>query len=390
MCWHFWVSGSFESIICTNGSVGILPHWLGHLRLDRLQEDDRMIKIYCESVNINGELVELCNFWWVHPIYWRRFYIIQIQKAFREMAMWSNTISSVVLWEIAAAIVNYFILLPLFEIFMPPLDQLIASFGWISAISLKTKLTLCYSILDCRFNILKGRFGIGAIAMMIYKTYTDTSRKERNLKWQKWTILKLLVDEIPFNNSCNDRFQMAILRRGKNHRCRSVLWWRSGVSYFLTARKSILLDQLTDGSAYGKYPQLKTKLRVKSLRGKIKEHRKKESWYYVLKKIPYMEENLSRRYERCNRSVSVMRQKGKSFWYQQSIKYIVRGYYNNQENRKLFRQVILLEKTVSDVSRCVILYARKSVLIYLQFQLLSTRIIVPNCGRCAEIPSEAV
>ena len=42
---------------------------------------------------------------------------------------------------------------------------------------------------------------------------------------------------------------------------------------------------------------------------------------------------------------------------------------------KQFRQVILLEKTVSDVS-CVILYVRKNALIYLQLRLLSTRIIV--------------
>ena len=41
--------------------------------------------------------------------------------------MWACVISSVVM-GIAAAIVNYFILLPLFETFMP-LDQLIASFG---------------------------------------------------------------------------------------------------------------------------------------------------------------------------------------------------------------------------------------------------------------------
>ena len=60
--------------------------------------------------------------------------------------MWACVISSVVM-GIAAAIVNYFILLPLFETFMP-LDQLIASFGEFLPF-IKTKLDVCYSM-HCR------------------------------------------------------------------------------------------------------------------------------------------------------------------------------------------------------------------------------------------------
>lgn len=66
--------------------------------------------------------------------------------------MWACVISSVVM-GIAAAIVNYFILLPLFETFMP-LDQLIASFGEFLPF-IKTKLdVVLFNALP--FNILKG------------------------------------------------------------------------------------------------------------------------------------------------------------------------------------------------------------------------------------------
>ena len=78
--------------------------------------------------------------------------------------MWTCVISSAVM-GIAAAIVNYFILLPLFETFMP-LEQLIASFGEFLPF-IKTKLDIVlFNALP--FNILKGMV-IGAITMMIYK-----------------------------------------------------------------------------------------------------------------------------------------------------------------------------------------------------------------------------
>lgn len=45
------------------------------------------------------------------------------------------------------------------------------------------------------------------------------------------------------------------------------------------------------------------------------------------------------------------------------------------EKTRQFRQGILLEKNVLDAN-CVTLYVRKNALIHLQFQLISTRIIV--------------
>ena len=79
--------------------------------------------------------------------------------------------------KIVAAIVNYFILLPLFETFMP-LDQLIASFGEFLPF-IKTKLdVVLFNALP--FNILKGLV-IGVIAMMIYKKLTPILKGE-NLK----------------------------------------------------------------------------------------------------------------------------------------------------------------------------------------------------------------
>lgn len=79
--------------------------------------------------------------------------------------------------DLPALIVNYFILLPLFETFMP-LNQLIASFGEFLPF-IKTKLdVVLFNVLP--FNILKGLV-IGAITMMIYKKLTPIMKGE-NLK----------------------------------------------------------------------------------------------------------------------------------------------------------------------------------------------------------------
>ena len=65
----------------------------------------------------------------------------------------------------AAALANYFILLPLFETFMP-LDQLIASFGaFLPFIHTKLDIVLFNAL---PFNILKGLV-IGGVTMLIYK-----------------------------------------------------------------------------------------------------------------------------------------------------------------------------------------------------------------------------
>ena len=77
-------------------------------------------------------------------------------------------IVSSVLMGIAAAVVNYFVLLPMFEQFMP-LDQVIASFGaFIPFIQTKLDVAL-YNAFP--FNLLKG-LAIGLVAMPTYKRLT--------------------------------------------------------------------------------------------------------------------------------------------------------------------------------------------------------------------------
>ena len=69
---------------------------------------------------------------------------------------------------ITAALTNYFILLPLFEVFMP-LEQLIASFGaFLPFIHTKLDIVLLNAL---PFNILKGLV-ISGLAMLSYKRLT--------------------------------------------------------------------------------------------------------------------------------------------------------------------------------------------------------------------------
>lgn len=78
---------------------------------------------------------------------------------------WIACIMSSVVMGLTAALANYFILLPMFELFMP-LDQLIASFGtFIPFIQTKLDMVLFNAL---PFNLLKGLV-IGAFTMMIYK-----------------------------------------------------------------------------------------------------------------------------------------------------------------------------------------------------------------------------
>lgn len=81
---------------------------------------------------------------------------------------WIACVVSSVVMGITAAITNYFILLPMFEQFMP-LDELIASFGEFMPF-IKTKLdVVLYNAFP--FNLLKGLI-IGIITMLIYKKLT--------------------------------------------------------------------------------------------------------------------------------------------------------------------------------------------------------------------------
>lgn len=81
---------------------------------------------------------------------------------------WIACIISSIVMGIAAAMANYFILLPMFEMFMP-LDQVIASFGeFLPFIQTKLDVVL-YNAFP--FNLLKGLV-IGVFTMLIYKRLT--------------------------------------------------------------------------------------------------------------------------------------------------------------------------------------------------------------------------
>lgn len=85
----------------------------------------------------------------------------------KKTALAACVLASVVM-GIAAALANYFILLPLFENFMP-LDQLIASFAeFLPFIHTKLDVVLFNAF---PFNLLKGLV-IGGVTMLIYKRLT--------------------------------------------------------------------------------------------------------------------------------------------------------------------------------------------------------------------------
>lgn len=78
---------------------------------------------------------------------------------------WSAVVVSSITMGIMAAITNYYILLPVFEQFMP-VDQLIASFGeFIPFIKTKADVVIFNAF---PFNVLKG-LAIGLITTLIYK-----------------------------------------------------------------------------------------------------------------------------------------------------------------------------------------------------------------------------
>lgn len=81
---------------------------------------------------------------------------------------WAGCLRGSIIMGIVAAITNYFMLLPMFEMFMP-LEQVIASFGtFMPFIDTKLDVVLFNAL---PFNILKG-FVISVFTMMIYKRLT--------------------------------------------------------------------------------------------------------------------------------------------------------------------------------------------------------------------------
>ena len=84
-------------------------------------------------------------------------------------------VAASVVMGIAAALANYYILLPLFETFMP-LEQLIASFGKLLPF-IRTKLDIVL-FNAFPFNLLKGLV-IGSITMLTYKRLTPILKGSR-------------------------------------------------------------------------------------------------------------------------------------------------------------------------------------------------------------------
>lgn len=80
-----------------------------------------------------------------------------------------------VIMGVVATVVNYFILLPVFEAFMP-LDQLIASFSKFMPF-IKTKLdVVLFNAFP--FNLLKG-IGISIVTMLLYKRLTPILKERQ-------------------------------------------------------------------------------------------------------------------------------------------------------------------------------------------------------------------
>ena len=110
-----------------------------------------------------GGVGELANFIMGASFVFSSGIIYKLNKTKKTVCL-SLIIGSVVM-GIVAAITNYFILLPLFESFMP-LDELIKSFEYFIPF-IKTKLDIVlYNTLP--FNVLKG-LAIGVVTMPVYK-----------------------------------------------------------------------------------------------------------------------------------------------------------------------------------------------------------------------------
>lgn len=110
-----------------------------------------------------GGIGELANFIMGSSFVAAAGFMYQFRKTRKNAA--AACLAASVIMGIVAAVVNYFILLPLFEGFMP-LDQLIASFGeFIPFIKTKLDVVLFNAF---PFNLLKG-IGVSIVALLLYK-----------------------------------------------------------------------------------------------------------------------------------------------------------------------------------------------------------------------------
>lgn len=113
-----------------------------------------------------GGIGELANFLMGGTFVVTAGFLYQQHKTKRRA--WVSCAAGSIAMGVMAAIANYFILLPLFETFLP-LEQLIASFSEFIPF-IKTKLDIVlYNALP--FNILKG-LAISLVTMMVYKRLT--------------------------------------------------------------------------------------------------------------------------------------------------------------------------------------------------------------------------
>lgn len=129
-----------------------------------------MIELVKNSLQLltttTGGIGEIANFLMGSSFVVTAGFIYKLHKT--KPTAWVGSLTGSIIMGIVAAITNYFILLPMFEMFMP-LEQVIASFGtFIPFIDTKLDVVLFNAL---PFNILKG-FVISVFTMMIYKRLT--------------------------------------------------------------------------------------------------------------------------------------------------------------------------------------------------------------------------
>lgn len=136
-----------------------------------------MIELVKNSLQLlttsTGGIGELANFLMGASFVMSAGFIYRTNKT-KKVAAIACVVGSIVM-GIVASVTNYFILLPMFEKFMP-LDQLIASFGaFIPFIQTKMDVVL-YNAFP--FNLLKGLV-ISIFTLMIYKHLTPILKGNR-------------------------------------------------------------------------------------------------------------------------------------------------------------------------------------------------------------------
>ena len=119
-----------------------------------------------------GGVGELANFFIGASFVWAAGFICRFHKT--KKTAWVSSIVGSFIMGIVAAVANYFILLPVFEIFIP-LGQMIAFSVFIPFIRTKLDMVLFHVF---PFNVLKGLV-IGIFTMVIYKRFMPVLKGTR-------------------------------------------------------------------------------------------------------------------------------------------------------------------------------------------------------------------